>query len=663
MRKVLFVVLCATLTVVWVAGAGASTPTTDVRLTNDCVVPSTPDPATPASAPPGYTPPAACAAGTPTPGYVSAYTLATGTPVNDPVINECTIAHGRQNEPAAQMDPRDPSVILGSSNDYCGVYYTKDADGFPVANGPIWLGYYHSTNGGASFQSSLVPGYPGDPSPYAALSQARTASAGDPMIAWDAHGRVFFSAETSDDPAGTKKTFGDLWVATFDNPDGPASTNTKRDGLRYRGTTLVATGSSAPNLLGVFHDKPAIEADHTGSSPCDGDVYVAWARFTGVATSNIYFSRSTDHGATFSKPVLLTQNVSNVQDADIGVTGNGHVYITFDEGSRNNGQTDGVGVVKSVDCGASFSRPTVLVAYTSYVAQDIQDPHSPAKPSQPDDPPSDEGAAAPAGVAGDCGDFADHCQSGFTFFRRGTTTRSTADQYDAQHEWVYVVFDASRGPILDTGTTYGTIVPGKAADTAVYYVRYDGATGDATTPVLLDPTGAEQTFPDISADGGVLHVLWWDARNAPADCRSPIRPIGNCSDGTSVPALDVFATTGTSTAAGTIWATPVQVTDVTSNGNWEQFDDRKVPFGGDYLWITSNGTNAFGTWTDWRDTKAGTDPREAPEDEDAASTDVYQCRAVLTSTDKKGNTTSSFSSDRCPHSGGLDQNIYGDSTP
>src|SRR5438067_833949 len=55
MRKVLFVALCAMLTVVWVAGAGASTPSTDVRLTNDCVVPASPDPATPTTAPPGYT--------------------------------------------------------------------------------------------------------------------------------------------------------------------------------------------------------------------------------------------------------------------------------------------------------------------------------------------------------------------------------------------------------------------------------------------------------------------------------------------------------------------------------------------------------------------------------------------------------------------------------
>jgi hypothetical protein len=60
---------------------------------------------------------------------------------------------------------------------------------------------------------------------------------------------------------------------------------------------------------------------------------------------------------------------------------------------------------------------------------------------------------------------------------------------------------------------------------------------------------------------------------------------------------------------------------------------------------------------------AGTDPRETPEHEDAGTADVTQCRVVLTSTDKKGNTIKSWSGDRCPHDGGLDQDIYGDKSP
>src|SRR5947209_3561324 len=270
-------------------------------------------------------------------GYVSAYTIATGNPYTDPVLTECSISRGRQNEPAVAVDPRNTSVLIGSSNDYCGVFDTN-VNGVPAALGPIWLGYYRSENGGSSFQSSLVPGYPGDTSPYAALAQIRTASAGDPVIAWDAHGRVFMGSESSGDPAGTAKTFGDEWVARFDNPGGENGTSIN-DGKRFLGSVTVAKGSSAPNLLGKFNDKTAIEADRTGGA-CDGNVYFSWSRFTGVGVSNIYFSRSVDHGATWSKPMLLTSNIGNVQDPAIAVTGNGHVYVTFDMGALKNGQPD-----------------------------------------------------------------------------------------------------------------------------------------------------------------------------------------------------------------------------------------------------------------------------------------------------------------------------------
>jgi hypothetical protein len=168
-------------------GVGASTPGADARLTNDCH----PDPG--------------CGA-----GYVSSYTLATGVPYTDATLDECTISKGRQNEPAVVVDPRNTNVLLGSSNDYCGVYNQGVLAG---AVGPIWLGYYRSLNGGSSWTSSLVPGYPDDRSPYAALSTSRTATAGDPVIAWDAHGRAFFGSESSGDPAGTAKTFGDVFVA------------------------------------------------------------------------------------------------------------------------------------------------------------------------------------------------------------------------------------------------------------------------------------------------------------------------------------------------------------------------------------------------------------------------------------------------------------------
>jgi len=638
MRRFTIVGVLAFAMLVVVGIAGASTPGADARLTNDCH------------------PDATCGA-----GYVSAYTLATGVPYTDQTLDECTISKGRENEPSVAVDPRNTSVLLGSSNDYCGVYNRGAING---AVGPIWLGYYRSTNSGAAWTSSLVPGYPDDHSPYAALSRARTASAGDPVIAWDNHGRAFFGSESSDDPAGTPKTFGDVWVARFRNPDGPDAPTTSRDGLEYYGTSIVAQGSSAPNLLGKFNDKTAIEVDRTGGS-CDGNVYFSWSRFTGNGGVAIYFARSTDHGVTFSNPMKVSASIHDVQFPDISVTGNGHVYITFRQ-FESGKDRNAVMVVKSTDCGQTFAPPVLITPFDENDAQDVRAPEAMPQPqSQRDDPGffGEAGSEGASNTARDCGDFSDACASGFTFFRRDTQVRSTADQQDRSREWIYIVYDATKpGTEAPTGSTYHTTEPGMGGQAATFFVRYDGASGGHTNPALVDNQAAgHQVFPDISADGGILHTIWWDSRWDP--CYSVALPISNCANRTTTKSLAVYA--AKSNDRGASWTAHAELTDVgmRSNPNYEQFDDRQVPFAGDYLWVTSLADFSYGVWTDWRNTVAGTDPREAQPDPDDHNADVVQCRSQRSTVDKKGNTTTSWTSDQCPHAGGIDQNIYGDKTP
>ena len=74
------------------------------------------------------------------PGYVSAYTLATGQPYTDDVLDECSISRGRQNEPSVGVDPRDTRVLIGSANDYCGTYAGTSEENNFGQPGPIWLG-------------------------------------------------------------------------------------------------------------------------------------------------------------------------------------------------------------------------------------------------------------------------------------------------------------------------------------------------------------------------------------------------------------------------------------------------------------------------------------------------------------------------------------------
>ena len=76
------VALAALAAVFATTGAGASTPGSDVRVTNDCH------------------PDSGCGA-----GHVNDYTLATGIPYTDDTLNECTLSKGRQNEPVVAVDP------------------------------------------------------------------------------------------------------------------------------------------------------------------------------------------------------------------------------------------------------------------------------------------------------------------------------------------------------------------------------------------------------------------------------------------------------------------------------------------------------------------------------------------------------------------------------
>jgi hypothetical protein len=586
----------------------ASTPGGDVRLSNDS--------------------PAAS-------GYVSADDIAGLPHYTDATLDECSRARGRQNEPALAINPRDNRVMIGSSNDYCAVYNDGiDADGAPIASGPIWLGYYRSETGGTSFTSSLVPGYPGDSSRLGALARIRTASAGDPVIAWDGDGRVFMGSESSDDPAGTKKTFGDEWVARYVNPDGPNG-DTINDGKRFAGSVVVAKGSSAPNLLGKFHDKTAIEADRTDSS-CRGNVYFAWSRFTGNGGVAIYFVRSTDHGVTFSQPMKLSPSVHDVQLPEIAVTGNGNVYVTWGQFEDGGHQVDGVGVAKSTDCGKTFGAAGTITTFEAMGMTDAQ---------------------LGGGSARDCGDgIGTGCESGYTFFRVDSGPRATTDQDDSTNEWIYVVYEAIiPGTEVPTGTTFGWAdEQGAGGQSAIYYTRYDGATGTHTAPqIVAATTDGQQFYPDIAVDDGVVHALWWDTRNDLNNDASSfrVRPPGNDADGNVAAAYDVYAATRPASAGS--WTSAVRLTDVTSNGNYEQFGGRTVPFGGDYLWIDSVNGLTFGTWTDWRNTEPGTDLRETEQDETGA--DVLQCRHETSS--------GAISGDTCPRAGGLDQDIYGDFAP
>ncbi len=107
-----------------------------------------------------------------------------------------------------------------------------------------------------------------------------------------------------------KPTNGSIYVARYND-----------DGASYRFTTLVERGT--PSVAGLFQDKINITADQN-----NGNVYVAWARFSGnLGNDVIMFKRSTDGGRTYSKPTRISDGGASEQFADLAVGPDGAVYL------------------------------------------------------------------------------------------------------------------------------------------------------------------------------------------------------------------------------------------------------------------------------------------------------------------------------------------------
>ena len=292
--------------------------------------------------------------------YVSADQLAGGT-YTDAVLKRCGIDRRMQNEPTLAIDPRNPSVWASGSNDYCPV---------PTA-GDAWAGFYRSTNGGSTWTDSLLPGYNGDisteglGSPLHQMVLGGALAAGDPVMSWDGQGDLFYMGNNSNRGIenGVSGRFrdntGDIWVATY----APGKSG---DGSRYVRTVILAQNTFG---LGNFNDKTNLVAD-----PVTGNVYAAWSDFHGNGCNEILFSRSTDHGATFSAPLKISSGICGNQGPSIAIGPAGQVNIAWEANTggalaKAPGAVSGAGFVSSTDFGQTFSKAKIVVTYAPFVSE------------------------------------------------------------------------------------------------------------------------------------------------------------------------------------------------------------------------------------------------------------------------------------------------------
>jgi hypothetical protein len=557
----------------------------------------------------------------------------------------------QQNEPTAAVDPLDVMKMTSGANDYCPVPTTTDA----------WAGFYYSSDGGGSWVNSLLPGYPTDTSVEGRASPlfGFVTAAGDPVQDWDRTNHLYYGGIAFN---RARPANGSIWVARYNwNPPFAAPD--------YEFTTIVSRGTPSPIFVGHFEDKIELEADDGLNSPFSGNVYVCWARFTASGANNfIEFSRSTDGGRTW-RTEKISESVHGNQECDIAVTRTGRVFVTWRqyEFKPNQGQAqrDAIAWVRSDDGGATFTKPAVAQEFIHWdMGDEVANPVANGQARYESCINADgtlggcEGPE-PKQSARDCGDGPFLCQTGYVFGRVNSAPRNAADPVAGEGDELYVVIEATvPGTQMPTGTTYGTIVPGTASQGAIYFTKTENG-GTTWSPLTrIDPQAkGNQFYPDIDANGGRLHAVWQDTRvdlatgpngswiTVPFENRHHVsNPPGSVSSGASTQSFY-----STSSNGGASWTTTL-ASSVAYKLQWEQFGNRDIPFFGDYNYISAVGSKVLMTWTDGRDTVAGTDPRYTNGD-GTDGFDVVQCRTQ--------NADGTWSADTCPNAGGLDQQIWG----
>jgi hypothetical protein len=137
------------------------------------------------------------------------------------------------------------------------------------------------------------------------MTDPAATSIADPMLAWDAEGRVFLAQ---------------IPVLNGTIPLGIDVMRSLDGGLSWEPPVRI---SSAHN----DDDKVAIAVDDQPDSPYFGFVYVAWKWPAGP----VWFSRSMDHGETFSLPRQIDQK--SVSGLDVTVAKDGTVIVAYNHGS------------------------------------------------------------------------------------------------------------------------------------------------------------------------------------------------------------------------------------------------------------------------------------------------------------------------------------------
>ncbi len=254
-------------------------------------------------------------------------TFGNGSRANVRVNQDCSLR--RQAEEVVAVDPNDPKHLIAGQND--------SRVGFNHC------GYDWSFDGGKTWGDQVPPFY------QFVLADDHTADAcSDPTATFDSKGNVYIGGVLFDINSAAS-----AFVVAKSNADAGGTfyhTPAAIPFQEYQDTPLgVVASDNDPN---VFHDKEFIVADASSSSPKADNVYATWTRFELGGPvgghSPIYFSQSTDGGATWSPGIEISgaapvctdfsnESNPNACDQDQGshpiVGSDGTIYVAFGNGN------------------------------------------------------------------------------------------------------------------------------------------------------------------------------------------------------------------------------------------------------------------------------------------------------------------------------------------
>jgi hypothetical protein len=273
----------------------------------------------------------------------------------------------RQNEPSIAVSSRNPLHLLAGANDY----RTVDLPGLPSGDetGDAWHGVFKSFDGGLTWSSTLLPGFPQDTSSLGAASPNKGFQAGaDPTVRAGTNGLFYFSGIVFNRDS---KGLGQIFVSRFiDN------NNSERDDtIQYLSTAVISGGTA-----GQFIDKPwlAVDIPRQGAGQCQigtqsfpaGNVYLGYSIFLGSDPSNnphtaVMFAKSADCGATWTV-TKVSESFKLNQGTTVAVNPTtGAIYVAWRQFAIVN-DPNAIVFAQSVDGGRSFTKGAVVATISPF---------------------------------------------------------------------------------------------------------------------------------------------------------------------------------------------------------------------------------------------------------------------------------------------------------